>query len=596
MKKTVPYIFAVLFALLLLVPLGLMNHGKNVVSELDNRVLTEAPTFGDAGYQSKLEKYISDRIGGRSFMIRLYTRLHDTLLGEMVHPTYTYGKSGYVFFKMHPNIEYTSYHQHFAQAILQMQEYCESRGAKFYLLVNPEKISVYRRYLPDGVNYNDEWMNSFFAELDRLGVTYVSNVDYLRELSYEEQVFNHQYNAGHWNDLGCYYGMNQLFARMHEDFPAVRELTFDDFDITTRLQTSLQVSEFPIYEEEPAFASHATFTNLTSSIQGEVKLDPSYRGLHYFVNNAENAEQLPKLLIFQGSYLNGWPQYMFQNTSIELGVHNYQNVFNLPYYFQLLNPDAVVFEIAEYVFNNNYFSVSSMLSLDFPPALVDEGSDESLEILVSSLPELDTSLDSVIIPGNGLDTIRVSRSFGMKYAWLILDDRVIDLTDSGDGSFEAIVLKDTVQAQSDAILVIEDEAGHRFRVSSDLRNAEELTKGNTISLTDGVQNPSDGVFIFDTSVDGNAFSYIGLQLYNLDTQTYTLVGSGTRSGDTVSGYYLHVGPPGDYQVNLRANSNLADQVASLTIHMEPGQCLYFSFKIDAFSSTHIEVSEFSLYN
>lgn len=595
MKKTALYIFAALFALLLLVPYAFMNREKNVVSELDNRTLTEAPVFGEAGYQGKLEQYFSDRIGGRSLMIRVYTKLHDVLFKEMVHPTYTYGKNGYVFFKMAPNVKYTSYHQHFAQAILQMQEYCEARGAKFYLLINPEKKSVYRRFLPDGVKYNDEWMDLFLAELDRLGVTYVSNVDYLQELSYTQQVFNRQYNAGHWNDLGCFYGMNHLFARMHKDFPAVRELTFDDFDITTRVQTSLQVSEFSIYEEEPVFTPHTTFTNLTSTIQGEVKTHPSYRGLHYFANNADNADQLPKLLIFQGSYLNGWAQYMFQNTSLEFGVHNYQNVFNLPYYFQLLDPDAVVFEIAEYVFTDDYFSESSMLSLDFPPALVRENEGQNIEAYVSSLPELNISLDSIMIPSNGLDTIRVRDSFGMKYAWLVLNDRVLDLTNAENGWFEALVIKNSVQEQSSAFLVIEDESGHRFRVPSNLRMAKELTDNDSLSFTDHVQNLSPETLTFDTDLDGNAFSYMTIQLYNTATQTYTTVVSSSEVGKMISSFYYHADDAGDFQIYLRANSNLEDQVASIPIHLDSGQYLFFSFKIDDFSDTHIEVSNFSVY-
>ncbi|MEI3142028.1 MAG: hypothetical protein V8S77_01985 [Oscillospiraceae bacterium] len=34
-------------------------------------------------------------------------------------------------------------------------------------------------------------------------------------------MFNRQYDAGHWNELGCFYGTKHLLARIHEDIPEV---------------------------------------------------------------------------------------------------------------------------------------------------------------------------------------------------------------------------------------------------------------------------------------------------------------------------------------------------------------------------------------
>ncbi|EGQ78353.1 hypothetical protein HMPREF9094_2402, partial [Fusobacterium animalis ATCC 51191] len=58
-----------------------------------------------------------DRIGGRERIINLYTELNDKVFNLLVHPTYTYGKDGYIFFKMKRNIEYEEYHRKFAETI-----------------------------------------------------------------------------------------------------------------------------------------------------------------------------------------------------------------------------------------------------------------------------------------------------------------------------------------------------------------------------------------------------------------------------------------------------------------------------------------------
>ena len=216
----------------MLIPLCFFKTGNNIVSSIDNRKLVEFPNFKEANWKKNFESYLADRIGGRSFFINLNTVFNDKVFRKMVHPAYTYGKDGYVFFEIHKNIEYEEFHHQFALMVQKIQKYCEERGIKFYFLFNPEKISVYSRYLPKGVYYNDNWVKQLFSELDSLGVSYVDNSDFLKEKSYSEQVFNKKYDAGHWNDLGMFYGMNNLFKKMSYDFPSIRELTFEDFLIS----------------------------------------------------------------------------------------------------------------------------------------------------------------------------------------------------------------------------------------------------------------------------------------------------------------------------------------------------------------------------
>lgn len=50
-----------------------------------------------------------------------------------------------------------------------------------------------------------------------------------------EQVFNRQYNAGHWNDLGAFYGVNQMLQTLSEDFDAITPNRKEDFVIGERL-------------------------------------------------------------------------------------------------------------------------------------------------------------------------------------------------------------------------------------------------------------------------------------------------------------------------------------------------------------------------
>ena len=91
--------FLAIMAITLLLPLLAFNLEKDSISPIDNWKLSEF----ELDAQDKTEmfnSYIKDRIGFRSKSIDLYTELNDKLFGEMVHPTYTYGKNGYVFLKL----------------------------------------------------------------------------------------------------------------------------------------------------------------------------------------------------------------------------------------------------------------------------------------------------------------------------------------------------------------------------------------------------------------------------------------------------------------------------------------------------------------
>ena len=264
----------------------------------------DAPVFGSETFPADLEAYLEDRIGLRTAMVNGNAVLNDVLFNELEHPTYAYGKEGYVMQQVHEPIEYGAWHETFAEFVAKMARYCEERGVRFYFQLDPEKNSVYRRYLSDGVRYDDSWVDALIARLEGLGVTCVSNRDYLTGLSYSEQVYNRQYDANHWNELGCFRATNRLLARMNEDMPEVRGLREDQYDIGTTVATTLPVSEFAIHEEVPTFELRTPLEDLTGEWEPEVVRHPSYRHFNYFVNGAPGAERLPRGLFFHGSYYN----------------------------------------------------------------------------------------------------------------------------------------------------------------------------------------------------------------------------------------------------------------------------------------------------
>ena len=146
--KKIRIIFICAFFVIIAVPIITFNWKENVVSEIDNRELTNNP-FGDnyvsdgsTDLTDAIEDYLQDRIGLRDEMITAYTVLNDRLFHEMVHPTYEYGKDGYVFGKTGNNVVFSDYHVQFADMVEKIQTYCEERSIPFVFVFDPSKSTV----------------------------------------------------------------------------------------------------------------------------------------------------------------------------------------------------------------------------------------------------------------------------------------------------------------------------------------------------------------------------------------------------------------------------------------------------------------------
>ena len=609
MYKKIQFVFLVLFFVLLLIPFCFIETGNNVVSSIDNRELVEFPDFSEADWKNGLESYLSDRIGGRSFFINLNTVFNDKVFRKMVHPTYTYGTDGYVFFGMHKNIEYGEFHHQFALMVQKLQKYCEERGIKFYFLFNPEKISVYSRYLPKGVYYNDDWVRQLFSELDSLGVNYVDNSDFLREKGYSEQVFNRKYDAGHWNDLGMFYGLNNLFAKMSCDFPSVRELTFDDFSISRKKMTTLPVSHFSIDEDVPVFAKKIEVENLSGRFPKEIPLNSNFRGFSYLRNLSEKSSELPRILLFQGSYLNRSAEFVINNSSESITVHNYQNVLDADYYISVFNPDCVVFDVAEYVFSSGFFDLERMTNLEFSDSY------DSFKKNVQSaenIPLQEETLFAIKKVGAELTSVCLEKNIpNVKNAYFLCDNDVFEFQNT-KGALHFSRMNGDEKFESGEV-IFENTDGSCARYPVQVRNSEsvfnnvtyvsdgfefldksEINLGNPLSATSGSEL-SEGVYKFKTNVEGNAFNSLVIQLYDSRTDFYKAICASSAEQKVTKGVYHHQLQSGEYILNVRANSNKSDEMVSYKVVFEQGKDYAFDFVIDSLTPNNLSAHAFRLF-
>ena len=376
--KTMRIITVIIFAAVLILPLALFNFTPEAMSEIDNRMLAGNPfeveyeADEEVDRTGDIENYINDRIGLRDEMILSYTVLNDKLFGKMVHPTYSYGKDGYVFgagVSTEQNIR--EFHVDYADMVAEIQKYCEDRGVPFLFVFNPAKAAVYTDKVSGGINYSRGWVDQFLGELDARGINYLDNTVTLKELRAEGiESFNRKYDANHWNDLGAFYGTQKMLERLNELDPAVHVNELSEFTVGAEHEETLPVSQFPINEEVPKLESSAEYVRLQEQYAGELERHPSHQSFGYYVNQSRKDEGSPRVLVFQGSYMNGKGEKYFINALGEyIHVHDYENVMNFPYYFNIFRPDCVVLEVGEYTVSEKYFDAEKLKTVQFNPPL-----------------------------------------------------------------------------------------------------------------------------------------------------------------------------------------------------------------------------------
>lgn len=212
------------------------------------------------------------------------------------------------------------------------------------------------------------------------------------------------------------------------------------------------MSEFPIHETEPVFYTKCNLNDYTELYEKELRMDEQYHHFMYIENLERKAEGAPKALVFQGSYMNEMGYKFLENSLGEyISVHNYQNIFKFDYYFNIFKPQCVVFETAEYTFQEEYFSSEGIVNMRLNPPL-----SSFTELLEEqrSMPEGMLNIEN----GEELTVINIEGiPAGTSYAYLLMGGEEFDLLWLEDeGIFSATVESDKVDTEDLSVVVVND--------------------------------------------------------------------------------------------------------------------------------------------
>lgn len=111
-------------------------------------------------------------------------------------------------------------------------------------------------------------------------------------------------------------------------------------------------------------------------------------------------------------------------------------------------------------------------------------------------------------------------------------------------------------------------------------------------VSKGVVENTAGVYSFSTEVEGNKFDLVVLEVLNKDSVNAPLRICDSSSIGVLQGIYTHVAESGWYSLQLKANSNLADEYIESKVYLKQGDIYGYRFELTSLNEQSVEVKDF----
>lgn len=421
----------VIFLFIIALPIFSMNLKPDQVSSIDNRKLIDSSeVFSQGNITENVESYVEDRIGFRTEMVNVYTKGMDLIFDEMIHPSYQYGKDGYIFPKLRENPLDKEFQEVYSDFILNFQNYCIDRDIKFLYALEPSKTTIYSEFLPDGYNYDNKNTDYLLSLLKDKNVNYLYTGQVLMDAKNSKEVFDKKYDANHWNETGATIGISSILDKLRDLDSTVDKFDNNKFESVEYTNTTLPASYFPINEQTTHYKLKKDNSIPVTDFNNEIKISEQFRNFTHYKN--PNNKDAPKILIFAGSYFQGKDTFLTENFSELVRVHNYHNVVDYDYYINIFNPDIVLFESTEYTHTNYYFPVDKMKNFTYNKNFKDYSNlleSKFASIKDNTFKKSDANLTNFSIPIEGEKA---------SYAYADISNRILDCRTSEANGVQTI--------------------------------------------------------------------------------------------------------------------------------------------------------------
>lgn len=195
--------------------------------------------------------YFSDNFGFRRFLISKNNLLSAKVFGASAVPKVVIGQDGWLFYKSEATGDGPGINDYQGLAPLTPAELqtiktdletitatLSAKGIKFFVLIGPNKSSIYGQYLPvsiskaRGITRFDQ-LKAFLSDNDAITL-----LDYRGLLQQPLMPYPTYYKTDtHWNDYGAFLVSQGVVEKIRESYPVVPSLKLSDYNLEVTYKT-----------------------------------------------------------------------------------------------------------------------------------------------------------------------------------------------------------------------------------------------------------------------------------------------------------------------------------------------------------------------
>lgn len=306
------------FCILLIFPQFAKLFPSPNYENIDNRSLATAPELSVKNlneFPTLYENYFNDNFGFRTQLIKTYFllkyKLFKTSTLSLQNDKAYFGKDDFIFYKLdneyndvQSKVRFTQQElENIKKDVLSEDLYLKNKNIKFFVVIAPNKSTIYRDELPIYLKYSSS-RHRIDQIIDLFKDTDVNIVD-LRPVLLSAKKNRRIYckTDTHWNQAGAFLGYKAIIKEIQKDYPTLKALSLNDFkieneklscgDLTTMLGLKGILTEtIPVlhYNKNPHSTkiSNVKFDSLGSNID-----------VLKYENKPQNA---PNVMVFRDSF------------------------------------------------------------------------------------------------------------------------------------------------------------------------------------------------------------------------------------------------------------------------------------------------------
>lgn len=349
-----------IFAVILIFPIftSIFESGQVISTEL--RQPAGLPEFPDSieallSAPGKFDAYFNDHFGLRSDLIRLNNHLRSKF-HVSGSPEILIGKEDWLYLAENHNVldQFRGFDRYskenlrdWIDAIKWRADWSTHRQIPFFLVIAPNKHSIYPEFLPDYLT------TAACTRLDQLSsnLNDGSNFEFidLRSTLKRAKTKNRVYHKtdSHWNQFGSFNAYLALMARIQKHFSEIKYLSISEFEFRIRnepggdLARMLNLQDY--YRENSLQLHFKNPSRITRKSFQKINAWRSWRTL------ADVENQLKVLIIGDSFYMdskNGMKRYLCETFSETVCIRDRSLRFD-PKLIELFKPDIIIHGVVE---------------------------------------------------------------------------------------------------------------------------------------------------------------------------------------------------------------------------------------------------------